>query len=83
MMMNVKLREAMETYRRRTGTRLTYDALSVMTGISVNTLQSLAARPGYNTRLSTIEKLCCALECSPGDILELSTGKKKSAHEDQ
>lgn len=65
----------MEAYKRRHGVRLTYESLSAMTGISVDTLQSLAARPGYNTTLSTVEKLCRALECSPGDLLELSTDK--------
>ncbi|TAK48146.1 MAG: XRE family transcriptional regulator [Xanthobacteraceae bacterium] len=71
-MISVKLREAMESYRRRNGARLTYELLSEKTGIAVPTLQSLAARPGYNTRLSTIERLCHALECTPGDLLELA-----------
>jgi len=70
-MIYVKLREAMDAYRRRTGVRLTYEAIAERTGISVATLQSLAARPGYNTTLSTIEKLCHALECAPGELLEL------------
>ncbi|MHC8374149.1 helix-turn-helix domain-containing protein [Pseudomonas sp. MDT1-85] len=68
-MIYVKLREAMDSYRQRTGVRLTYETIAERTGISVATLQSLAARPGYNTRLSTIEKLCRILECSPGDLL--------------
>ncbi|WP_392354037.1 helix-turn-helix transcriptional regulator [Brevundimonas sp. LF-1] len=67
----MKLREAMESYRRRTGVRLTYASLSRQTGISQATLQSLAARRSYNTRLSTIARLCTALECSPADLLEL------------
>ena len=75
-MISVKLREAMEGYRRRTGVRLTYELLSEKTGIAVTTLQSLAARPEYNTRLSTIEKLCRALQCAPGDLLELSPEAK-------
>ncbi len=82
-MIKVKLRDAMESYRRRTGKRLTYAILSQRTSISVDTLQSLAARPGYNTRLSTIEKLCRVLECEPGDLLELSTGKKGAADADR
>ena len=45
-MLYVKLREAMEAYRQRTGVRLTYEAISAQTHISVATLQSLAARPG-------------------------------------
>ncbi|EME5359041.1 helix-turn-helix domain-containing protein [Pseudomonas aeruginosa] len=61
----------MDSYRQRTGVRLTYESISEKAGISVATLQSLAARPGYNTRLSTIEKLCQILECTPGDLLEL------------
>jgi DNA-binding Xre family transcriptional regulator len=68
----------MEAYRRRTGKRLTYAILSEETSISVDTLQSLAARPEYNTRLSTIEKLCRVLGCTPGDLLELSTEKNKA-----
>ena len=72
-MIVVKLRDAIEAYRRRTGTRLTYEALAELTGVSIATLQSLAARPGYNTRLSTIEQLCRVLGCTPGELLELST----------
>jgi DNA-binding Xre family transcriptional regulator len=82
-MIRIKLRQAMEAYRKRTGIRLTYPLLSKKTAISVDTLQSLAARPGYNTRLSTIEKLCRALKCSPGDLLELSTETKGGRDEDR
>ena len=78
--MYVKLRETMEAYRQRTGVRLTYDIIAEKTGIAVTTLQSLAARPGYNTRLSTIEKLCRMLECAPGDLLEL-TDDTQAPHE--
>jgi DNA-binding Xre family transcriptional regulator len=74
-MIRVNLRKAMETYRRRTGVRLTYGILSKRTAISVDTLQSIAARPAYNTRLSTIDRLCRALECTPGDLLELTKSK--------
>lgn len=81
-MISVKLREAIESHRRRTGVRLTYDSLSQQTGISVNTLQSLATRPSYNTRLSTIEKLCRALSCTPGDLLELANDREGPTHED-
>ena len=81
-MISVKLREAIESHRRRTGVRLTYDSLSKQTGVSVNTLQSLATRPSYNTRLSTIEKLCRALSCTPGDLLELADDQEETPHED-
>ena len=81
-MIRVNLRRAMEAYRQRTGVRLTYAILSRRTSISVETLQSIAVRPGYNTRLSTVEKLCRALECTPGDLLEL-TGGRGAAREDR
>lgn len=71
-MLRIKLREAMEAYRARTGVRLTYRTLAEAAGLSVSTLQSLAARPTYNTRLSTIASLCVALGCTPGDLLELN-----------
>jgi DNA-binding Xre family transcriptional regulator len=71
----VKLREAIEAHRVRTGVRLTYAALAKATGLSEATLQSLAARPNYNPRLSTIACLCEALGCAPGDLLELSGGQ--------
>ena len=71
-MIRVKLREAMDSYRQRTGQKLTYELLAQQTGIALTTLQSLAARPGYNTRLNTIEKICVALKCSPSDLLEMS-----------
>ncbi|WP_223840791.1 helix-turn-helix domain-containing protein [Pseudomonas extremaustralis] len=68
----------MDSYRQRTGVRLTYETIAERTGISVATLQSLAARPGYNTRLSTIEKLCRILECSPGDLLGFEAGNENT-----
>lgn len=73
-MIVVKIREAMERYRYRTGERLTYEKLAERTGLSRTTIEAIAARPGYNTTLATIEKLCGALDCSPGDILELLPG---------
>ena len=69
--MIIHLRKAMDRYMRATGEKLTYQLLAKRTGISADTLQSLAARPDYNPTLSTIEKLCMALDCEPGDLLEL------------
>ena len=62
----------MSDYRRRTGERMTYEILANKTGLSKATLESLASRGNYNTRLSTIEKLCTALGCTPGDLLVLT-----------
>jgi DNA-binding Xre family transcriptional regulator len=73
-MLRVRLREAMKAHQIRTGERLTYQKLAEVSGLSLATLQSLAARPGYNTRISTVERLCIALHCGPGELLELSEG---------
>ena len=81
-MLRVKLREAMEEHRRRTGERMTYELLAKRTGLSRATLESLATRHTYNTRLSTIEKLCIALGCKPGDLLDLATNDEGGRHED-
>ena len=70
-MIRVRLREAMEDHRRRTGERMTYETLAQATGLSRRTLESLASRPGYNSTLETIAKLCRALGCEPGDLLVL------------
>jgi len=67
----IKLREAMEAYRRRTGERLTYEKLAVQTGIAKQTLHTIGSRDDYNATLELIEKLCRALEVSPGDLLEV------------
>ncbi len=61
----------MESYRRRTGQRLTYEVLAERTGLSKGTLEAIASRPDYNTTLATIEKLCLVFECGPGELLEL------------
>lgn len=74
-LLRIRLREAMEAHRKRTGVRLTYHTLAEAAGLSVSTLQSLAARPSYNTRLSTIGRLCVALGCQPGELLELVEAK--------
>lgn len=72
----------MEDHRRRTGERMTYELLARRTGLARATLESLASRESYNTRLSTIEKLCRALGCTPGDLLEL-TEENRECREDQ
>ena len=61
----------MEQHRERTGERMTYERLAQATGLSPRTLESLASRPGYNTTLDTIARLCNALGCEPGDLLVL------------
>ena len=83
-MIRLKLREAMERYRLRTGQRLTYAGLAKLSGVGEGTLSSIGSRPGYNVTIGTIEKICRALGVTPGDLLEViddppkkkATGKK-------
>lgn len=70
-MIVVKLRAAMESYRHRTDRRITYAELAERTGISAQTLSSIASRSSYKPGLDTIEKLCRALDVTPGDLLEI------------
>ena len=77
-MIAVKLREAIETYKRRTGERMTYDILSEKTGIGHGTLRTIGSRDDYNATLSTLEKICRALGVCPGDLLELIDDPPKS-----
>lgn len=79
--MRIKLREAMDEHRHRTGERMTYELLAERTGLSRATLESLASRPSYNTRLSTIEKICKVLGCQPGDLLELTPDEPSHEHQ--
>ncbi|HEY4343244.1 MAG TPA: helix-turn-helix domain-containing protein [Parvibaculum sp.] len=70
-MIAIKLREAIERHQVKTGIRLTYEDIAERTGLSLATLQSLASRANYNATLKTVEKLCQALDCEPGDLLEI------------
>lgn len=63
----------MVAYRERTGEALTYAELAARTGLSRFSLESLATRPTYNATLDTVERICLALGCTPGDLLELDS----------
>ena len=69
--LTIKLRDAMEAYRRRTGERMTYGKLAEATGIAVSTLKKIGSSLTHHTTLTNIEKLCRALDVTPGDLLEL------------
>ena len=67
----VKLREAMQAYKRRTGERMTYEILAGRTGIAEGTLRNIGSQPAYNTTVATLTKICNALDVLPSDLLEL------------
>lgn len=70
-MIAIKLREAIETYKRQKQERMTYEILAQRTGLAKGTLQNIGSRDDYNATLELIEKLCRTLDVTPGDLLEL------------
>lgn len=54
----------------------TFYWLSKQTSISHTTLWRLKKGKAYGINFDTLEKLCLALRCQPGDVLSLTNGKK-------
>ena len=50
--------------------RMKLKELAEATGIAVNNLSVLKTNKARAIRFSTLEKLCKALDCAPGDLLE-------------
>lgn len=73
-MIVIKLREAMLSFKEKTGKKMTYAQLAEATGLSKATLESISARANYNPRLSTIDSICKALDCTPHELLEYAKG---------
>lgn len=70
-MLVVKLKDGMEAYRRRTGERITYEKLAEKTGISHSTLRTMGSDLKYHPTLANVERICKALDMTPGDLLEI------------
>jgi putative transcriptional regulator len=50
--------------------KMKLNQLSELVGISVQNLSVLKTGKARAIRFSTLDRLCAALECSPGDLLE-------------
>jgi DNA-binding Xre family transcriptional regulator len=59
----------MVRHEKRTGERVTYDWLATKTGLSRATIEAIGSRVDYNPRLSTLDSICSALQCTPSDLL--------------
>ena len=69
-MIVVKLKEAIEAYKVRKGLRrFTYRDLSEATGVPYGTIQAIGNREAYSTTFYTLDRICRALETTPGAIL--------------
>ena len=80
-MIIVKLRQAIEDYRLRTGEKMNYEKLAMRTGLARSTLESIASRQSYNASLNTIDKICTALGCSLEEILEFKNQQTEGKRE--
>jgi putative transcriptional regulator len=49
---------------------MTYPELAKKSGLSEETVQSIATRRTYNATLKTIERLCVALRVTPAELLD-------------
>jgi DNA-binding Xre family transcriptional regulator len=61
----------MQAYRRRTGSRITYEELAARTGIAHATLRSIGSRLGYTPTFANVERLCRALDVPLHEMLEM------------
>ena len=52
--------------------------LAKQTGISYTTLWRLSKGNSVGINFATLEKICNALECDPGDVLKVAGSGKKS-----
>jgi putative transcriptional regulator len=50
--------------------KISLNELSAMTGISATNLSILKTNKAKAVRFTTLEVICAALDCQPGDILE-------------
>jgi len=67
------LRGALLDFQARTGLKMSYESLSKDTNISVETLKSIATRPGYNATFKIVSKIAMSLGVNPLDFMEWKT----------
>jgi putative transcriptional regulator len=76
MAINVKLDDML--YARR----MTLTELSERIGITLANLSILKTGKARAIRFSTLDAICAALNCQPGDILEYTAGSDKTLVDD-
>ena len=69
-MIKIRLKEAIDKLKVDTGERVTYEQLSLDTGLSKATIESIASRSSYNASLKVIDTLCTRLHTNPAELLE-------------
>ena len=76
-MVVIKLRAAMEAYKRKHGHRLTYEVLSEAAAalggnptLSQSALNSIGNEEGYNPTLKVVNLLCRLMDTNPQNLLD-------------
>lgn len=69
-MLKFNLREALLDFQARTGLRMSYEELGIDTGISVETLKSIATRENYNATFKVVSIISKSLGINPIEYLE-------------
>ena len=82
-MIKIKLKEAIDKLKAKTGERVTYEHLAHDTGLSRATVESIASRSSYNASLKVIDILCSRLQTTPADLLEFIPDKEKTGKDAQ
>ena len=62
--------------------RMTLTELAERVGITIVNLSILKTGKARAIRFSTLEAICGALQCQPGDILEFTPDEHSGAHDD-
>jgi len=65
-----RLKELIADREFHTGKRITFEEISVATGIHRTTLSKLANQRGYNTTTDNLDKLCSYFECPIEKLVE-------------
>jgi putative transcriptional regulator len=73
MMIEIRVDDLLKDHQR------TFYWLAKETGISHTTLWRLKKGKALGINFDTLEKLCGALQCAPGDILRVTNNKKSGA----
>ncbi len=69
MTIKFRLKELIAKKERQENRRITYLDIQAETGISPNTLSTMNQQKIKKIGISTIDRLCAYLDCSPGDLI--------------
>ena len=64
-----RIKELMAQMERKTGQAVTYETIREATGLSPNTLSTLATGKARMVGIGSIERLLAFFNCEPGDLM--------------